>query len=73
MTTPTQSSNRPSRRRVLTILGAAAGMPLAATLGDGPYERSGGWDEARSDIRAAISAAARAVLMATVSRIANIQ
>jgi len=42
------------------VIGDSSGghlAALAATLGDGPYERSGGWDEARSDIRAAISAA----------------
>ena len=42
------------------VIGDSSGGHLAAlvaTLGDGPYERSGGWDEARSDIRAAISAA----------------
>jgi hypothetical protein len=30
---------------------------LAATLGDGPYERVGGWKDARSDVRAVISIA----------------
>lgn len=42
------------------VIGDSSGghlAALAATLGDGPYERSGGWDGARSDIRAAISAA----------------
>ena len=42
------------------VIGDSSGghlAALAATLGDGPYERSGGWNKARSDIRAAISAA----------------
>lgn len=42
------------------VIGDSSGghlAALAATLGDGPYERSGGWDGARSDVRAAISAA----------------
>lgn len=30
-------------------------VSLAATLGDGPYERVGGWKDARSDVRAVIS------------------
>ena len=33
-------------------------VALAATLGDGPYGRVGGWSEARSDVRAVISIAA---------------
>ena len=43
------------------LIGNSAGghlVSLAATLGDGPYEKTGGWDEARSDVRAVISAAA---------------
>src|SRR5262249_45971659 len=32
-------------------------VSLAATLGDGPYERVGGWRDARSDVRAVISIA----------------
>jgi hypothetical protein len=32
-------------------------VSLAGTLGDGPYPRAGGWDNARSDIRALISVA----------------
>jgi acetyl esterase/lipase len=32
-------------------------VALAATLGEGPYERVGGWENARSDVRAVISAA----------------
>ena len=42
------------------LVGNSAGahmVALAATLGDGPYERVGGWEEARSDVRAVISAA----------------
>ncbi len=33
-------------------------VALAATLGDGPYPRVGGWKDARSDVRAVISIAA---------------
>ena len=33
-------------------------VSLAATLGDGPYERVGGWSDARADVRAVISLAA---------------
>ena len=33
-------------------------VSLAATLGDGPYPKAGGWDNARSDVRAVISVAA---------------
>ena len=43
------------------LIGQSAGgqmVSLAATLGDGPYPRSGGWDDARSDVRAVISVAA---------------
>ena len=32
-------------------------MSLAATLGDGPYARVGGWEKASNDIRAVISVA----------------
>jgi acetyl esterase/lipase len=42
----------------LYLIGDSSGghlVALAATLGEGPFERTGGWDEARSDIRAAIS------------------
>ena len=42
------------------LLGDSAGghlVSLAATLGDGPYARTGGWEEAPNDIRAVISAA----------------
>ncbi len=43
------------------LIGNSAGghlVSLVATLGDGLYEKTGGWDEARSDVRAVISAAA---------------
>ena len=42
------------------LIGNSSGghlVALVATLGEGPYERVGGWDEARSDVRAVISAA----------------
>ena len=42
------------------LIGNSAGghlVALVATLGDGPYPRIGGWEEARSDVRAAISVA----------------
>lgn len=42
------------------LIGDSSGghlVALAATLGEGPYERVGGWETARSDIRAAISVA----------------
>ena len=42
------------------LIGNSAGghmVTLAATLGEGPYPRTGGWEQARSDIRAVISAA----------------
>ena len=40
------------------LIGDSSGghlVALAATLGEGPFDRTGGWDEARADIRAAIS------------------
>jgi len=43
------------------LMGQSAGghmVSLAATLGDGPYPRTGGWEEASNDFRAAISVAA---------------
>ena len=43
------------------LIGQSAGwqmVSLAATLGDGPYPRTGGWEKASNDIRAAISVAA---------------
>ncbi len=42
------------------LIGDSSGghlVALAATLGEGPYERVGGWEDARSDIAAAISVA----------------
>jgi acetyl esterase/lipase len=42
------------------LIGNSAGghlVALVATLGEGPYERIGGWENARSDVRAVISAA----------------
>lgn len=42
------------------LIGNSSGghlVALVATLGDGPYERVGGWEDARSDVRAVISAA----------------
>jgi len=45
--------------RVYLIGNSSGGhlVALAATLGEGPYERIGGWENARSDVRAVISAA----------------
>jgi acetyl esterase/lipase len=43
------------------LIGQSAGghmVSLAATLGDGPYPKAGGWNGARSDVRAVISVAA---------------
>ena len=43
------------------LIGQSAGgqmVALAGTLGDGPFPRVGGWDKARSDVRAVISVAA---------------
>ena len=43
------------------LIGQSAGghmVSLAATLGDGPFPRTGGWEDARSDFRAVISVAA---------------
>jgi acetyl esterase/lipase len=47
-------------RRVFLIGQSAGGhmVSLAATLGDGPYPRTGGWEKASNDIVAAISVAA---------------
>lgn len=42
------------------LIGNSSGghlVSLVATLGEGPYERIGGWENARSDVRAVISAA----------------
>jgi acetyl esterase/lipase len=44
----------------LYLIGQSAGgqmVSLMATLGEGPYPRSGGWEKARTDIRAVISVA----------------
>lgn len=43
------------------LIGQSAGghmVSLAATIGDGPYPKTGGWDSARSDVRAVVSVAA---------------
>jgi acetyl esterase/lipase len=43
------------------LMGQSAGghmASLAATLGDGPFERTGGWEDASNDFRAVISVAA---------------
>lgn len=43
------------------LIGQSAGghmVSLAATLGDGPFPRTGGWDKASNDFRAVISVAA---------------
>lgn len=43
------------------LIGQSAGghmVSLAATIGDGPYPKTGGWDTARSDVRAVVSVAA---------------
>jgi dipeptidyl aminopeptidase/acylaminoacyl peptidase len=47
-------------KRVFLIGQSAGGqmVSLAATLGDGPYPRTGGWEKASNDIAAAISVAA---------------
>jgi acetyl esterase/lipase len=42
------------------LIGQSAGgqlVSLVATLGDGPFKRSGGWETARTDVRAVISVA----------------
>lgn len=42
------------------LIGQSAGghmVSLAATIGDGPYPKTGGWDSARSDVRAVVSVA----------------
>ena len=47
-------------RSSIYLIGDSSGghlVALAATLGEGPYERVGGWEDARSDIKAAISVA----------------
>jgi acetyl esterase/lipase len=43
------------------LIGQSAGghmVSLAATLGDGPFPRTGGWEQASNDVRAVISVAA---------------
>ncbi len=43
------------------LIGQSAGghmVSLAATLGDGPFKRTGGWENASNDVRAVISVAA---------------
>jgi acetyl esterase/lipase len=43
------------------LIGQSAGghmVSLAATIGDGPFPRTGGWKDAKNDFRAAISVAA---------------
>lgn len=43
------------------LIGQSAGghmVSLAATLGDGPFQRTGGWEDASNDVRAVISVAA---------------
>ena len=42
------------------LIGQSAGgqmVSLAATLGEGPYPKTGGWDQARDDIRGVVSVA----------------
>jgi acetyl esterase/lipase len=42
------------------LIGQSAGghmVSLAATMGDGPFPKAGGWEQARSDVRAVISVA----------------
>jgi acetyl esterase/lipase len=49
------------------LIGQSAGghmVSLAATLGDGPYPRTGGWDKESNEFRAAISVAAAYDLVA---------
>jgi acetyl esterase/lipase len=51
---------RIDEQRVFLIGQSAGGhlVALAATLGDGPFPRTGGWDKASNDVRAIISVAA---------------
>jgi acetyl esterase/lipase len=49
------------------LIGQSAGghmVSLAATLGDGPYPRTGGWEQSSNEFRAAISVAAAYDLVA---------
>ena len=51
----------PTDRERIVLIGQSAGghmVALAATLGDGPFKRTGGWEEQRHDFRAAICVAA---------------
>jgi acetyl esterase/lipase len=54
------------RDRIFLIGQSAGGhmVSLAATLGDGPYPRTGGWEQESNDFRAAISVAAPYELLA---------
>ena len=47
------------QERIYLIGNSSGGhlVALVATLGEGPYERVGGWEHARADVRAVISAA----------------
>jgi acetyl esterase/lipase len=48
-------------RQAVFLIGQSAGghlVSLAATLGEGPFAKTGGWDDQPSDFRAAISVAA---------------
>ena len=48
-------------REQIFLIGQSAGghmVSLAATLGDGPFARTGGWEKASNDFRAVISVAA---------------
>ena len=49
-----------NENRIFLIGNSSGGhlVALAATLGDGPFARAGGWEKSRSDFRAAISVAA---------------
>jgi alpha-L-fucosidase 2 len=51
----------PIDRSRLFLIGQSAGghmVSLAATLGQGPYQRSGGWDDQPHDVRGVISVSA---------------
>ena len=56
------------------LIGQSAGgqmVSLAATLGDGQYPKAGGWDQARSDVRAVISVAAAGGSVEDARRVAS--
>lgn len=56
-----QAAKYPIDTKRIFLIGQSAGghmVALAATLGDGPYPRTGGWEKASNDFRAAISVAA---------------